>query len=107
MPEMMKLFGSTKNKTTKNEHGENLPHVEITEVVLVHTNISNIDYQHTSGVLYTFPPNTSFGQLLDISSTKLSKTFSSKFLYIHVWFTNQISKPLDIKNKIIITLVIK
>ena len=44
-PETMKLFGSTKNKITKNKNGENVPHLEITEVVLVHCNIVNNDYQ--------------------------------------------------------------
>ena len=44
-PETMKLLGSTKNKLTKDENGENVPHIEITEVVLVHCNIVNNDYQ--------------------------------------------------------------
>ena len=67
MPEAMKLFGSTKSKVTKNKNGENLPHLEITDVVLVHCNIINNDYQQDSRVLYTYDPNKSFGQLLDIS----------------------------------------
>ena len=46
----MKLLGSTKSKITKDENGENVPHLELTEVVLVH-----------SRVLYTFIPNTSLG----------------------------------------------
>ena len=43
-PETMKLLGSTKNKITKDENGENVPHLEITEIVLVHCNIVNNDY---------------------------------------------------------------
>ena len=39
--ETMKLLGSTKNKTTKDEKGERIPHLQITEVVLVHCNIVN------------------------------------------------------------------
>ena len=35
-PERMKLLGSTKSKVTKNENGENVPNLQITEVVLVH-----------------------------------------------------------------------
>ena len=46
MPETKKLFGSTKSKKTKDENGKNVPHLEITEVVLVHCNIVNHDYQH-------------------------------------------------------------
>ena len=63
----MKLFGSTKIKITKKENGEDVPHIEITEVVLVHCNNVNNDYQQDSRVLYTFVSNKSFGQLLDIS----------------------------------------
>ena len=58
-PETMKLLGSTKSKITKDENGENVPHLELTEVVLVHCNIVNNNYQHDSRVLYTFIPNTS------------------------------------------------
>ena len=62
----MKLLGSTKSKITRNEHGENVPNLEITEVVLLHCSIFNNNYQQNSRVLYTFIPNKSFGQLLDI-----------------------------------------
>ena len=55
--ETMKLLGSTKNKITKDKNGENVPHFEITEVVLVHCNMVNNDYQHDSRVLYSFVPN--------------------------------------------------
>ena len=64
--ETMKVLGNTKSKMNKNENGENVPHLEITEVVLVHCNIVNNNYQQNSGVFYTFVPNKSFGQLLDI-----------------------------------------
>ena len=61
----MKLLGSIKSKITKDKNGENVPHLEITEVVLINCNIVNNDYKQDSGVLYTFIPNKSFGQLLD------------------------------------------
>ena len=66
MPETMKLLGSTKSKITKDENDENMPHLEIIEVILVHCNTVNNDYQQDSRVLYKFVPNKSFGQLLDI-----------------------------------------
>ena len=44
-PETMKLLGSSKNKIAKNKNGENISHLEITEVILVHCNMVNIDYQ--------------------------------------------------------------
>ena len=62
----MKLLGSTKSKVTKSENGEKFPNLEITEVILVHWNIFNNNYQRNSRVSYTFVPNKSFGQLLDI-----------------------------------------
>ena len=43
-PEATILLGSTENKTTKEKNGENVPYLEITETVLVHCNIVNIDY---------------------------------------------------------------
>ena len=64
--ETMKLLGSTKSKVAKNENDKNVPNLEITEVVLVHYNIVNNNCQQNSRVLYTFVPNKSFGQLLDI-----------------------------------------
>ena len=67
--ETMKLLGSSENKTTKDKNGENVPHLEITGVILVHCNIVNNDYQQNSRVLYTFFPNKSFGSLLEISPT--------------------------------------
>ena len=63
----MKLLGSTENKITKNKNGGNVPHLEITVVVLVHCDIVNNDYQEDLRVLYTFVPNKPFGSLLEIS----------------------------------------
>ena len=66
-------------------------------------------YQQNSRVLYTFAPNKSFGQLLDISPEKFLflETFDSEFLYIEVSFTDQNSDPIEKEDKINITLVIK
>ena len=85
-----------------------MPDLEIAEVILVHCNFVNNDYQHYSRLLHTFVPNKSFGQLLDISQKKFVflKFFSSEFWYIKVWFTDQNFKPLEIEDKIDITLVI-
>ena len=98
----MKLLRSTKNKITKDKNGENVPHLEITEVVLVHCNIVNNDYQQDSSVLYTFVPNKPFSSLLEISATNhiFLKTFSSEYDEIIVWFTDQNSQPLEIEGRI-------
>ena len=104
----MKLLGSIKSKITKDENGENLSHLEITEVVLIHFNVVNNDYQQDSSVLYRFVPNKSFGQLLDILPKNFIflKTFISESLYIEIWFNDQSSKPLEIEDKISMPLVI-
>ena len=105
----MKLLGSTKNKITKNKNGENVPHLDITEVVLVHCNIVNNDYQQDSRVLYTFVPNKPFGSLLEISPTNhiFLKTFNSQYDEIIVWFTDQNGQRLEIADRINLTMVIK
>ena len=66
-PETMKLLGSTESKLTKDKNGESVPHLEIAELVLVHCNLVNNDYQQDSRILYTFVPNKAFGSLLEIS----------------------------------------
>ena len=105
----MRLLGKAKNKITKDKNSENVLHLEITEVVLVHWNIVNNDYQQDSRVLYTFVPNKPFGSLLEISPTNhiFLKTFNSEFQTIEVWFTDQNSQPLEIEDRINLTLVIK
>ena len=105
----MKLLGSTENKITKDKNRENVPHLEIIEVVLVHCNIVNNDYQQDSRVLYTFVLNKSFGSLLGISPSNhiFLKTFNSEYNEIVVWFTDQNSKPLEIQDRINLTTVIK
>ena len=105
----MKLLGSTKTKITKDMNGENVPHLEITEVVLIHCNIVNNDYQQDSRVLYTFVPNKPFGSLLEISPTNhiFIKTFNSEYDEIKVWFTDQNSKQLEMEDRINLTMVIK
>ena len=80
-PETMKLLGSTESKITEDKNGENMPHLEITEVVLVHCNIVNNDYQQDSRLLCTVVPNKPFGSLLQISPTNhiFLKTFNSEY----------------------------
>ena len=105
----MKLFGSTENKITKDKNSGNVPHLEIAEVVLVHCNIVNNDYQQDLRVLYMFVSNKPFGSLLEISPTNhiFLKTFNSEYDEIKVWFTDQNSQPLEIEDRINLTLVIK
>ena len=107
--EKMKLLGSTENKINTDKNGENVHHLEITEVVLVHYNIVNNDSQQDSRELYTFVPNKPFGSLLEISPANhiFLKIFNSEYDEIIVWFTDQNSKALEIEDRINLTMVIK
>ena len=108
MAETVKLLGSTKSKISKDENVQNVPYLDITEVVFVHCNVANNDHQQDSRVLYSFVPNKSSGQLLDISSKNFIflKTFNLEFSYTELLFKDQNSKPLQTKDKENITLVI-
>ena len=107
--ETMKLLGSTKNDITEDKNGEKVPHLKITEVVLVHFHIVNNDYQQDSRVLYTFAPNKTFGSLFEISQIKYTflKTFNSEYDEIEERFIDQNSKSLEIEDRINLTMVIK
>ena len=108
-PETMKLFGNTENKINKDKNGENVPHLEITEVVLVHFNFVNNDYPQDSRVLCTFALNKTFRTLLEsypVNHTFL-KTFNSEFQTNEVQFTDQNSQPLEKEDRINLALVIK
>ena len=81
-PETMKLHESTKSKISKDKNCENVPHLEIVELVLIHCNLVNNNYQQNSRIFYTFTPEKSFGRLLQISPPKhifFKKTFNSEF----------------------------
>ena len=88
----MELLGTTKSKITKNENGENVPNLEITEVILENCNIVNNNLQN-SRVLYILAPNNSFGKLLDTSPKNviILNIFNSE------WLTDENSKPLEIE----------
>ena len=108
-PETMKLLGSTESKITKDKNGGNVPRLEVVELVLVHCNLVNNDYQQDSRLLFTFVPSKTFGSLLEISPTNhvFLKTLNSEFQEVKVWFTDQISKLLELEDKINITLITK
>ena len=85
-----------------------MPKSESAEIVLIHCNLVNNNYQQASKVSFTFVPNKQFGQLINIvphSLTMLSTT-NTEFLFIEVWFTDQNSEPLEIKDNVNLTLII-
>ena len=105
----MQLPESTESKITKDKNGENVPHLEIVELAIIHCNFVNNNYQQNSQILYTFVPNKLFGSLLEVSSPNhiFLKTFNSEFQEIKVWFTDQNSRPLEVEDKINLPLIVK
>ena len=108
-PETMKFLGSTESKITKEKNGENVPHLETVELVLINFNLANNNYQQNSRILYTFFPNKPLGSLLEISPPNhiFLKTFNSEFQEIKAWFTDQNSRPLEVEYKINLILIVK
>ena len=104
----MKLLGSTKKDFDSDKNSENVPKLESVEVVLVHCNLVKNDCQHTSKLLFSFVANKQFGQLINISlhSLKMMNTVDTEFSFAEVWFTDQISKALEIEDSVELTLII-
>ena len=103
----MKLLGSTKKDVDQDKDGENMSKLGSVEVILVHCNLLNNNYKQASKVLFTFLPNKQFGQLINIapySLTMLNAT-NTEFSFVEVWFTDQISKKLEIEDNVNMTLI--
>ena len=94
----MKLLASTKKDVDKDKDGEDVPKLESVEVVLVHCNVVNNNYQQALKILFTFVSNKQFGQLINIAphSLIMLNTTKTEFFSIEEWFTDQNSKPLEI-----------
>ena len=107
-PETMKLFGSTKKLIDKTKNGEKVPSLEVVEVVLVQCNLVDNQYQQKSEVLYTFTPNKSYAYLLNVEPSNLVflKTYNTEFDEIIITFTDQNGRPLEIEDKVNLTLLI-
>ena len=105
----MKLLGSTKKDADEDKNRENVPKLESVEVLLVHCNLVKIDYQHTLKLLFTFVPNKEFGQLTNISphSLIMMNTVNTEFSSVEIWFTDQVSKALEIEDNVNFTLIIE
>ena len=107
-PETMKLLGITTKDVGQDKGGEDVPKLESADVVLVHCNLVNNNYQQAQKVLFTFVPNKQFGQLIKISPHSLTmlSTTNTEFSSIEVWFTDQNSEPLEIEDNVNVTLII-
>ena len=97
----MKLLRSTRKDANQDKE-------ESVEVVLVHSNLVNNNYQEASKVLFTFRPNKQFSQLINISPHSLTtlNATNTECSSIEVWFTDQNSKPLKIENTVNMTMII-
>ena len=106
--ETLQLLGNSKRVIDKNKDGEIVTRLETVEVVLVHCNLVNNNYQRASKVLFTFVPNKQFGQLITITPHSLTmlKTTNAEFSFIEIWFTDQNNIPLEIEDNVNITLII-
>ena len=84
-----------------------MPRLETLEVVLVHCNLVNSNYQQASKALFTFVPNKKFGQLITITPNSLTmlKTTNAEFSFIEIWFTDQNDRLLEIEGDVNITLI--
>ena len=104
----MKLLGSTKKDVDQDKDGEDVPKLKSVEVVLLHCNLVNNNYQQTSKGLFTFVPNKQFGQLINIAphSLIMLNTTNTEFSFIEVWFTDQNSESLEIEDKVSLTLIV-
>ena len=104
----MKLFGSTTKLIDKTKNGEKVPSLEVIEVVLVQCNLVDNQYQQISEVLYTFTSAKSYVYLLNVEPSDLvfSKTYNTEFDEIILTFTNQNGRPIEIEDKVNLTLLI-
>ena len=105
---MMKLLESTEKDVDQDKDREDLTKLESVEVVLVHCNLVNNNYQQASKELFTFEPNKQFGQLINISPHSLTmlSTTNTEFSFIEVWFNDQNSEPLEIEDNVNMVLII-
>ena len=83
------LLGSSSNIIDSDNNGELVPKLENVEVVLVHCNLVNNNYQQASKVLFTFVPNRQFSILITITpnTPNMLKTTNAEFSFIEIWFT--------------------
>ena len=84
----------------KAKNGENVPSLEAFEVVLVQYNLVHNHYQQKSEFLWTFTPNNSYVDLLNVEPSNLMflETHNTEFDEIIITFTGQIGRPLEIED---------
>ena len=106
--ETMRLLGSSANSIDIDKNSELVSKLESVDLILVHCNLVNNNYQQASKVLFTFVPNKKYGQLITVSphSLIMSKTVNTEFSFIEIWFTDQHNRPLEIEDSVNVSLII-
>ena len=106
--ETMKLLGSSKSAIDSDKNSELLPKLESVDLVLMHFNLVNNNYQKASRVLFTFVPDKSYGQIMTTVPHPLImlKTVNTEFTFVEVWFTDQDNRPLEIEDNVNIAMII-
>ena len=104
---MRKLLESTKRDVNQYKDEEDVPTLESFEIILIHWNLVNDNYQQASKVLLTFVPNKQFGELITIvpHSLTMLNTANAEFSSIEVWFTDENSKKLEIEDNVNMDLI--
>ena len=102
----MKLFGNINKLIDKSKNGEKAPSLEVVEVVLVRCNLVDNQYQQTSEVLSIC--NKSYDYLLNAEPSifMFLKTYNTEFDEIIITFMDQNGRPLEIEDKVNLTLLI-
>ena len=90
----------------KNE--EKVSSLEVVDLVLVQCNLVDNQYQQKSEVLYNCTPNKSYAYLLNVEPSYLVflKIYNTEFDEIIITFTGQNGRPLEIEDKVNLTLLI-
>ena len=85
-----------------------MPKLESVEVVLMHCNLVNNNYQEASKIFFAFVPNKQFGQLITIAPYSLTmlNTTNTEISSTEVWFIDQNSKQLEIEDNVNMILII-
>ena len=104
----MKLFGGTKKLIEKTKNGVKLPSIEVVKIVLLRCNLVDNQYQQKSEVLCTFTPNKTYVHMLNVerSNSVFLKIYKREFGEIIITFTYQNGRPLEVEDKVNLTLLV-
>ena len=80
--------------------------LETVEVALFHCNLEDNQYQQKSKVLYSFTPNKSYAYNVEPNNLVFLKTYNTEFNEIIETFTDQNGRPLEIEDKVNLTMLI-